>query len=201
MTFSLLPEEHATLGVTYRGDRLRLRPTFQIFAYASMLAFFGCMLPIIGLSLNGAALLLVALGPVLLVWAVLTAAVVVVADADRVTIRNRTSWKRIPIADIGVVATDFRHFPLGKAPYSNFWAGPRYLVVGYVAQRSGERIYCDAATSPPPGQTVLDRIGLEGTPPALESRTSADIRMSALKRWVAAHQGGSGPSDVTPVSG
>lgn len=184
VTFSLLPEEHATLGLTYKRDRLRLRPTPHVFAYAGLLAIFGFMLPLIGLSLGGAGVVLVALGAVLLVRAVLTAAAVVVADAEHVTIRNRASWKRIPIADVGSVATDHRHFPFGKSPYSNFWAGPRYLVVGYVTQGTGKRVYCDVATSPPPGQTMLDLVGLGGLGTGPGERPSADVKMAALKRWV-----------------
>jgi hypothetical protein len=201
VTFSLLPEEHATLGVTHRRDRLRLRPTTRIFAYAAMLAFFGCMFPVIGLSLGGAALILVALGPLLLLRGVLTATALVVADAEHVTIRNRASWKRIPIGELGSVATDYRHFPLGKSPYSNFWAGPKYLVVGYVTQRTGERIYCDVATSPPPGQTVLDLFGLGGPATGPGDQTSADVKMGALKRWVSAHQPAPGSGATTGVQG
>lgn len=146
-TFSLLPEEHATLGISYRRGRLRLRPTAHVFAYAGILVIFGCFLPFIGLSLKGAGLILVALGPVVLMRGFLTAAAAVIADAEQVTIRNRASWKRIPIASLGAVSTEYRHFPLGKAPYSNFWAGPKHLLAGYVTDDAGRRVYCDAALS------------------------------------------------------
>ena len=190
--FKLQPEEHTTMGLHHRGDRLRLRPTPHVLVAAVTLIMFGCGLAAISASLGGGALFLVVVAAALFSFGILTGASAVVADADVVVIRNRGLRKRVPLHDVANVGTEIRHFGWGKFPYSCLWSGgPKDLLIGVVTLRSGLRIECDAAVSLPEGHHVSDYLVDMGRPsPGLEIRASAEIKMSALGRWVLLHRQG-----------
>ncbi len=174
------------MGLDHRGDRLLLRPTPHVLAAAGMLIIFGCVLAAISVSIGGGALLLIAPGAGLVVLGILTGASVVVADSDVVIIRNRAFRKRVPLHDIAKLGTEIRHFAWGKFPYSSLWSGgPKDLLVGVLTLRSGVRVSCDAAMSLPEGHHVFDYLVDLGRPaPGPAIRATAEIKMSALARWV-----------------
>jgi len=145
-----------------------------------------------GVELGGGAVLvaLAAIGAAVFLLGLLNATVRVVADTEYLKIQNRLRKRRIPISDVSAIQTELKHFPWGKSPYSNVWAGPKDLLVGVVALKSGERISCDAVVSLPDGHHMIDSLLDFGRPsPGPNTPAAAKTRMSALDRWVAIHVG------------
>lgn len=173
--FRLRPYENASGGVSWNGDRLRLRPSIA----AGALAIYGVVV------LVAVAAIAISSGGVPgLVVATLAAASGMIyvrylrcrvdAEGREITVVNRWRRRVVAAADVRLVVVqtfepEFGFFPLTDT--SSVWPGE--LCAGVLILHRGEHLRCDAL------------VGLSSGPNDL-SPTPVEQKVEILQRWMSA---------------